>query len=233
MERNLTPKQCAVLEQALDSIKFYFHANGQGIKKQYVDKSPELQSLRYALSLYTQTTDALIKTFVTTQQNEGKFYYQFILWYSQKGKVKVLFLVIFLKMAELIDCLQVCLYLSLFLYSKTTYVWLATKYACLLWKTWITGLRWKVTQSFQTRTRRQTPALDICRPHTFNNIVNTSIGNNNIVNIMKWFPDCRKTVNTFVNTSILDTHTFSIIVNPTDIDDIIEGVRPANDQHTV
>lgn len=68
--RSLTLKQCSVLEAAVDSVQLFFHGGGKGLRKGYLEHTPELISVRYALTLYSKGTDQLIQRFIETQTSQ-------------------------------------------------------------------------------------------------------------------------------------------------------------------
>ncbi|VDM34223.1 unnamed protein product [Hydatigera taeniaeformis] len=61
------PYQCEVLTNCLETVQIYLHAGGRGLKRSFFQRSPELYNLQQALALYSQTTDALLKDYVTTE----------------------------------------------------------------------------------------------------------------------------------------------------------------------
>eukprot|EP00794_Sanderia_malayensis_P009805 gene9805-10810_t len=68
---DLSQRQCAIMDKVLEILKNSFHQDGEGVKKSYLMKVPELISIKNALALYSQTTDALIKTFIQTQTQQS------------------------------------------------------------------------------------------------------------------------------------------------------------------
>ncbi|VDP77733.1 unnamed protein product [Schistosoma mattheei] len=70
-EKGLTPYQCELLGICLNTIRVYFHAGGRGVKRSFLDRSPELHSLRQVLALYSQATDELLRDFIATQTSQG------------------------------------------------------------------------------------------------------------------------------------------------------------------
>ncbi|CAH8641317.1 unnamed protein product [Schistosoma haematobium] len=69
-EKGLTPYQCELLGICLNTIRVYFHAGGRGVKRSFLDRSPELHSLRQVLALYSQATDELLRDFIATQTSQ-------------------------------------------------------------------------------------------------------------------------------------------------------------------
>ncbi len=65
--RGLTPYQCELLSSCLETIQVYFHAGGRGLKRSFLERSPELHNLLQALALYSQATDALLKDFIVAE----------------------------------------------------------------------------------------------------------------------------------------------------------------------
>lgn len=70
---SLTQKQRDVLKSSLDSLGSYFEAGGSrvGLEKAFLDGTPELRRLYQVLSLYSLSTDTLIKDFVTSQTEQS------------------------------------------------------------------------------------------------------------------------------------------------------------------
>jgi len=69
----------------------------------------------------------------------------------------------------------------------------------------------KFWATFQLACLKSCRAPAICRPHTFNIIVNTSFDNgivNSIVNIMEWLPECRQYFCQYVNTWRAHVHNY-------------------------
>ncbi|CAD5123989.1 DgyrCDS12297 [Dimorphilus gyrociliatus] len=73
VERNMTPGHCKKLTMAVEEIVNCFYGDGNGLKRSFLENSPELKSLKHALSLYTQTTDSLIKHYVTNEVSQVPF----------------------------------------------------------------------------------------------------------------------------------------------------------------
>ncbi|TNN15312.1 Protein unc-13A isoform 1 [Schistosoma japonicum] len=69
-EKGLTPYQCELLGMCLNTIRMYFYAGGRGVKRSFLDRSPELHSLRQVLALYSQATDELLRDFIATQTSQ-------------------------------------------------------------------------------------------------------------------------------------------------------------------
>uniref|UniRef100_A0A1I8G3Z4 Phorbol-ester/DAG-type domain-containing protein n=1 Tax=Macrostomum lignano TaxID=282301 RepID=A0A1I8G3Z4_9PLAT len=90
IEKTMTPRQCTVIQIALETIRQYFHAGGNGLKMAYLEKSVELQSLRYALSLYSQTRTLLLRHKPAVEEQVGEVSIQVDLFkHPGTGEVKI------------------------------------------------------------------------------------------------------------------------------------------------
>ncbi|KAI1301324.1 Protein unc-13 -like protein B [Halotydeus destructor] len=65
----LTSRHCAVLDVAIDNLRTTFKED-EVLQDHFLDSCPESKSLKFAISLYTQSTDSLIKNFVIAQTRQ-------------------------------------------------------------------------------------------------------------------------------------------------------------------